>query len=220
MVKFCEYLSQHSRNCAIHMVKLTNFICKYYFSLQLNLIWSQAVDSVHATLLYNTVSTGCQHSNWWEGRGSNDAENVEETGNKGSWQSSCRKPWSTKCCQANDYGYLYWHNTWTIKFKMLLGVWPWIMTGHCWAEIHSCVLMTGATGHSEMWVHLNLTTQYHIPGDGKLHSHSHDNLKSHIITWSVICTQGIPFMLESATIKKQAAETLNQIIHKCFHNCM
>jgi len=41
--------------------------------------------------------------------------------------------------------------------------------------------MTEAAGYTEMSVHLNLTTQYHIPGDSKFHSHSHDNLKSHII---------------------------------------
>jgi len=29
-------------------------------------------------LLYNTASTGCQHTNGWEDRGSNDAENVVE----------------------------------------------------------------------------------------------------------------------------------------------
>jgi len=40
--------------------------------------------------------------------------------------------------------------------------------------------MTEATGYSEMSVHFNLTTRYHIPEDGKLHSHSHDKLKSHV----------------------------------------
>jgi len=55
------HLSRRSRNCDIHVVKLTTFICKYYFSLQqqIKLILSSG-ENVNETLLYNTASTGCQ----------------------------------------------------------------------------------------------------------------------------------------------------------------
>jgi hypothetical protein len=77
----------------------------------------------------------------------------------------------------------------SLKFRVLLGVAP---CSHVEVgQRQRCVLtqsqgqfialMMKAVYTSETSAHFNVTTWHYIPEDSKLHTHCHENLKSHIL---------------------------------------